>query len=237
MNKVKKIVWQDGLVVRPCDADGVVWRGDYVFCKFIHSDCRKVGDEKYVTGKYTLGESQQPSMVPSRIASLQTFCGVTNWRKNFGLLFWKGVLRLRTQPCIDRFPVSFRLSKRTPRSRGVTAWGSPVTLHAALMKQWCVPVFTLFIWRYGMNTFIFGLAEWMWKLIQFCAKCASSHVRYGVPNNIAVLMEVYDSMTSVMSYQYKSDLQNRESFLFFIIKANFNCVYFQYYIVKHFIKE
>lgn len=29
------------LLVRPCDANGVVWRGDYVFCKFIHSDCRK----------------------------------------------------------------------------------------------------------------------------------------------------------------------------------------------------
>ncbi len=41
------------LVVEACDAAGVFWRGHYVSCKFIHSDCGKVGDEKYVTGKYS----------------------------------------------------------------------------------------------------------------------------------------------------------------------------------------
>lgn len=45
------------LVVQTCDAAGKVWRGDYVFCKFIHSDCCKIGDEKNVTGKYLVDET------------------------------------------------------------------------------------------------------------------------------------------------------------------------------------
>lgn len=49
------------LVVWDCDADRVIWRGDYVFCKFIQSDCCKIGDEKYVSGKYSIDEIQQLS--------------------------------------------------------------------------------------------------------------------------------------------------------------------------------
>lgn len=51
------------LVVWDCDADRVIWRGDYVFCKFIQSDCCKIGDEKYVSGKYSIDEIQQLSKV------------------------------------------------------------------------------------------------------------------------------------------------------------------------------
>lgn len=51
------------LVVWDCDADRVIWRGDYVFCKFIQSDCCKIGDEKYVSGKYSIDEIQQLSRI------------------------------------------------------------------------------------------------------------------------------------------------------------------------------
>jgi hypothetical protein len=51
------------LVVWDCDADRVIWRGDYVFCKFIQSDCCKIGDEKYVSGKYSIDEIQQWSRI------------------------------------------------------------------------------------------------------------------------------------------------------------------------------
>lgn len=74
-----------------CDADGVIWRGDYVFCKFIHSDCSKVGDEKYVIGKHSFDESQHWSMavIESMMFSLEWIHFF--WiRRKYSRIDWKG---------------------------------------------------------------------------------------------------------------------------------------------------
>lgn len=39
-----------------CDEGQEFWRGYYVLACLAHSDCGKVGDEEYVTGKYSAEE-------------------------------------------------------------------------------------------------------------------------------------------------------------------------------------